>query len=91
MFADLDDSTLTFAATDTTSSALSRMFHLLATHPEIQEKLREELITATEKGEDLDYSSLDELPYLDAVCKETLRLRVSRPQNMWDLASDVLL
>ncbi|KAH8999015.1 hypothetical protein EDB83DRAFT_899563 [Lactarius deliciosus] len=36
-------SAIVLAATDTTSSALSRILHLLALHPDIQDKLRKEL------------------------------------------------
>ncbi|KIJ60898.1 hypothetical protein HYDPIDRAFT_138406 [Hydnomerulius pinastri MD-312] len=66
--------TLVFAAMDTTSGALSRTLLLLASHPEAQERLREEYKQAkAEKGE-LDYDDIVSLPYLDAVCRETLRL-----------------
>ncbi|PPQ86419.1 hypothetical protein CVT25_003541 [Psilocybe cyanescens] len=77
-------STFIFAATDTTSGALSRLFHLLATHLNVQEKLRQELGEARQKhGRDLSYDELVSLPYLDAIVRETLRLyapvnRVSR-------------
>jgi len=67
-------STLTFAAMDTTSSALARILHLLAQHPEIQENLRREVLEAHNGREELSYDELVELPYLDAVCRETLRL-----------------
>jgi cytochrome P450 len=50
------------------------VLQLLATHPEIQDKLREELLDARSAGADLSYDTLVELPYLDAVCRETLRL-----------------
>ncbi|PPR03310.1 hypothetical protein CVT26_007784 [Gymnopilus dilepis] len=68
--------TLTFAATDTTSSALSRTLHMLAQHKDVQDRLREEVRNARQNnnGQDLDWNELDSLPYLDAVCKETLRL-----------------
>ncbi|KAJ3767707.1 cytochrome P450 [Lentinula raphanica] len=68
--------TLLFAATDTTSSALSRLLFLLAKHPEVQEKLRQEVIEArrNNNGEDLSYNEINSLPYLDAVCRESLRL-----------------
>ena len=60
---------------DTTSNALSRIIHLLAQHPEVQEKARREVIEArTAAGGDLNYDQLHALPYLDAVCRETLRL-----------------
>ncbi|KAI0669354.1 cytochrome P450 [Trametes maxima] len=65
--------TFIFAAMDTTSNALSIILTLLAEHPDVQEKLREEILEAS-NGEDLDYDALVSLPYLDAVCRETLRL-----------------
>jgi len=67
---------LIFAATDTTSSALSRILYLLTKYPDVQEKLRKEILEAKRNSsdEDLDYDQLVTLPYLDAVCRETLRL-----------------
>ena len=64
---------------DTTSNALSRMLSILAAHPEVQDKLRREVLDALEKngGQDLSYDQLAALPLLDAVCRETLRLYVS--------------
>ncbi|KAH7913646.1 cytochrome P450 [Hygrophoropsis aurantiaca] len=67
-------STLVFAAMDTTSGALARTFLTLAEHPEAQEKLRQELIQARAEKGVLDHDDLVGLPYLDAVCRETLRL-----------------
>lgn len=66
-------SILIFAATDTTSSSLARIVHLLAEHPDVQEKLREEIINASDNRE-ISYDELVDLPYMDAVCRETLRL-----------------
>ncbi|KAF7973852.1 hypothetical protein HWV62_14150 [Athelia sp. TMB] len=66
--------TLVFAATDTTSSALARIFHLLAQHPEVQNRLRDEICAARNHDGDLDYKQLDGLPYLDAVIREAMRL-----------------
>ncbi len=67
------------AGMDTTSNALSRILHLLAQHPEEQEKLRREIrdargSSASDVGADVSYDDLVKLPYLDAVCRETLRL-----------------
>ncbi|GJE97228.1 cytochrome P450 [Phanerochaete sordida] len=68
--------TFTFAGTDTTSNALARILHLLCLHPAAQETLRAELraARAAHGAEDLAYDALAALPYLDAVCRETLRL-----------------
>ncbi|KAL4249906.1 hypothetical protein ABKN59_001980 [Abortiporus biennis] len=66
---------LVFAAADTTSSALTRTLDLLSEHQEVQEKLRKEIINAYEvSASELTYDELVELPYLDAICRETLRL-----------------
>ena len=63
------------ADVDTTSNAMSRVLHLLAQNPDIQEKLRSELVSARETyGEDIPFDDLVALPYLDAICRETLRL-----------------
>ncbi|KAH7913645.1 cytochrome P450 [Hygrophoropsis aurantiaca] len=66
--------TLVFAAMDTTSGALARTFLTLAHHPEAQVKLREEVTQARAEKGNLDFDDLVNLPYLDAVCRETLRL-----------------
>ncbi|KAI0760541.1 cytochrome P450 [Fomes fomentarius] len=67
------------AGMDTTSNALTRILHTLAQHPYAQEKLRAEIIDAqgssdVDNGVNIDYDHLVKLPYLDAVCRETLRL-----------------
>ncbi|KAJ3515941.1 hypothetical protein NLJ89_g1438 [Agrocybe chaxingu] len=67
-------STLTFAAMDTTSGALSRILDLLSKNQDIQDKLRNEIREARPQSGDLPYDELVSLPYLDAVCRETLRL-----------------
>ena len=65
-----------FGATDTTANALTRILQLLATHPKVQDQLREEITQALSDngGRDLTYDELVALPLLEAVCKETLRL-----------------
>lgn len=59
---------------DTTSGALARILHLLSTHPDVQNKLRQEIVDARSRGNLEKYNELVRLPYLDAVCRETLRL-----------------
>ncbi|KAH7905033.1 cytochrome P450 [Hygrophoropsis aurantiaca] len=66
--------TLVFAAMDTTSSALARTFLTPTQHPEAQERLRGEVTQARAEKGVLDYDDLVSLPYLDAVCRETLRV-----------------
>lgn len=62
-----------FAAMDTTSNTLARILLSLAENPAVQQRLRTEIIDAFHGGE-LDYDHLMSLPYLNAVCRETLRL-----------------
>ncbi|KAI1788591.1 cytochrome P450 [Ganoderma leucocontextum] len=67
--------TFILAGVDTTSNALSRVLHLLCMNQEVQTRLRAELREAQEQyGKDIQYDELCALPYLDAVCRETLRL-----------------
>jgi cytochrome P450 len=68
---------MTFGGMETTSNALARILYLLCEHPEAQEKLRQEVRDARKIGGSIPYDDLMmSLPYLDAVCKETLRVYV---------------
>ncbi|KAL7277411.1 hypothetical protein ACG7TL_009273 [Trametes sanguinea] len=71
-------SMLLLQATDTTSTTLVRTVQQLALHPDAQLRMREELTEATSRiGRtllDLDFDSFTQLPYMDAVIRETLRL-----------------
>jgi hypothetical protein len=69
---------------DTTSTALSRILHVLSEHPKEQEILRKEVSNARQDGGDLSHDELLGLPYLDAICKETLRLFVISLQCVTD-------
>ena len=65
----LDVRTFIFAGMDTTSNALARILHMLAKHPEVQHV---EIEKARRENEEIPYDMLKELPYLDAVCPETI-------------------
>ena len=67
-------STFLFAGHDTTTSSLSRILYILSMRQDIQTKVREEVTAARREYGDLDYDTLMNLPLLDAVCRETLRL-----------------
>ena len=58
---------------DTSSNTLSRIIYLLVQHPDMQEKVREEILAAS-AGHDIPYDELMALPYLDAVIRETMRV-----------------
>ncbi|XP_047388809.1 cytochrome P450 3A9-like [Sciurus carolinensis] len=63
-----------FAGYDTTSSTLSFIIHTLATHPEVQKKLQQEIDAALPNKARVTYDVLFEMEYLDMVVNETLRL-----------------
>jgi len=65
---------LIFAGTETISSVLSHIIHLLSHHPHVQDKLREELKTAHKQNEKLTYDQLVSLPYPKAICCKTLQV-----------------
>ncbi|KAF2116612.1 cytochrome P450 3A4 [Lophiotrema nucula] len=78
----LVDQLLTFLAAghETTSSALTWAAHLLAINPSVQSRLRNEVRgfipdpkVLSEPGFDIA-SLLESMPYLNAVCNETLRM-----------------
>nr|XP_042905389.1 cytochrome P450 3A16-like [Parasteatoda tepidariorum] len=58
------------AGYETTSTALAFTCHLLATHPEVQNRLYEEI----QQEKDSDYSTVQGLQYLDQVLNESLRM-----------------
>ncbi|KAJ7915779.1 cytochrome P450 [Mycena leptocephala] len=64
-------SMIVLAATDTTSSSLNRLLHIIAQSPDIQHKLRAEILAYPET---MDHDTIVGLPYLDAVIRETMRL-----------------
>ncbi|KAK6984066.1 cytochrome P450 [Favolaschia claudopus] len=56
----------------TTSSAIAWALHELSAHPDIQDKLRAELLSVPDETPTLE--ELNALPYLDSFIRETLRL-----------------
>ncbi|MDJ0724896.1 MAG: cytochrome P450 [Prochloraceae cyanobacterium] len=63
--------TLLIAGHETTATALAWAFYWLAKLPEVKEKLLQEIDSL---GENPDAIALSRLPYLTAVCQETLRI-----------------
>ena len=64
------------AGYDTTATLLSYGSYALAKNPEVQKRLQEEVdeAFAEAEGDFPEYSAVQELPYLDMVVHETLRL-----------------
>ncbi|XP_071461708.1 cytochrome P450 3A4-like [Marmota flaviventris] len=63
-----------FAGYETTSSALSFILYELATHPDVQTKLQQEIDAALPNKAPVTYDTLMQMEYLDMVVNETLRL-----------------
>ncbi|KAI4962191.1 hypothetical protein J4E86_001223 [Alternaria arbusti] len=58
------------------------IFFLLARHPNVMKKLREEILSTCGTDSELSRDSLRRLPYLQNVLKEVLRLYPSVPVNI---------
>ena len=63
------------AGYETSSNTLSFTCYHLAMHPQVQEKLQEEIDSVWADDDNMpSYDTVHELPYLDMVISETLRL-----------------
>jgi len=63
------------AGSDTTSVTLSLTCFFIAANPEVQKKLHQEIDSICPDDEEIpSYDTVRELPYLDMVIAETLRL-----------------
>ncbi|KAK3836217.1 MAG: cytochrome P450 [Linnemannia gamsii] len=78
---ELKDQIMTFMAAghETTSAAVTWIFHIFSTHSEVQKRVRQEMLDhiGRPKGSNktpLSYDALNALPYLNACVKELLRI-----------------
>ena len=55
------------------ASTLSNVIYNIAKHPEIQEKLYQEVVTAVQSDGNMTDSDLKKMPYLKACIKESFR------------------
>ena len=66
--------TFTFEGHDTTSSAMTFSLLLLAHHPEVQQKLFEEIGEFASDDQSLSIETYNKMPYLDQVLKKSMRI-----------------
>ncbi|CAJ2500199.1 Uu.00g030520.m01.CDS01 [Anthostomella pinea] len=101
-FETMRDQVMTFlgAGHDTTATGVAWTIHLLSTHPEMQSRLREEIKDYMPflfdqetrfDPEQVAAADCDQLPYLDNVCRESLRYIPPIPMTVrQSLADDTL-
>ncbi|KAH9821277.1 cytochrome P450 monooxygenase [Melampsora americana] len=86
--------TFLFAGHETAATTLAWLFWTLAKNPSVQEKLRQELQEAgtwNNDEEDISFDRLNSLPFLEAVCREILRIHPPASQAVREAAvSDVI-
>lgn len=61
------------AGYETTSTALAFIVHVLVNNPDIQEKVRKEVLELYEKEKEFNYNTVNKLSYMQCVINETLR------------------
>uniref|UniRef100_A0A1I8QDQ8 Cytochrome P450 n=1 Tax=Stomoxys calcitrans TaxID=35570 RepID=A0A1I8QDQ8_STOCA len=73
--------TFMFEGHDTTTSGISFCLYLLARHPQVQQRVLQEIneVMGEDKSQAVTMKDLQELKYLEAVIKESLRLYPSVP------------
>jgi cytochrome P450 len=66
--------TLLFAGQDTSAATLSWTLHLLSLHPDIQRTVATEVQAVMKDSKDVARADFSNMPWLDAVLKESMRL-----------------
>ncbi|XP_055541946.1 cytochrome P450 4C1-like isoform X2 [Wyeomyia smithii] len=67
--------TILFAGSDTTATTMASILLMLAMHPEVQEKVYQEVMeTCPDKDQSVSLDDIAKLTYTELVCKETMRL-----------------
>lgn len=80
------------AGYENSSTTLSFVCHHLATSPEIQDRLQQEIDNAwPDDSQMLSYETVHELPYLDMVISEALRMYPPGRRKMyWTICTKVI-
>lgn len=74
---------LTGGGAETTSSSLTGMCYILATRPEIKQKIVDELHTVFPTEDDINMRSVAALTYTGAFIEEAMRYYPPGPNSMW--------
>nr|XP_045005411.1 cytochrome P450 4A10 isoform X1 [Jaculus jaculus] len=82
--------TFMFEGHDTTASGISWTLHALATHPEHQQRCREEVQGLLGDGTPISWDHLDKMPYTTMCIKEALRIYPPVPGVVRELSKPVI-
>ena len=63
------------AGYETTANTLGSMMYFFATHPDVQEKVYEEVMVCLDDDDNVTHETIKEMHYLEAFIMETLRLK----------------
>ncbi|XP_051027403.1 cytochrome P450 4A14 [Acomys russatus] len=83
--------TFMFEGHDTTASGLSWIFYALASHPEHQQRCREEVQSILGDETSISWEHLDQMPYTTMCIKEALRIYPPVPAISRELSTPVTL
>lgn len=70
---------LTSAGAETTGTTLVTATYFLCTHPEVLTKLNAEIRSKFKSDSEIDFNSVQDLPFLGAVISETMRVHPAAP------------
>lgn len=79
------------AGHETTAGALTWTTYALVKYPEIQKRLREEIISAQQKQPEPSAATIDSIPYLNNVISESLRVYSPSLLAPWEAGEDIVI
>ncbi|ORY33012.1 putative cytochrome P450 [Naematelia encephala] len=81
--------TFMLAGNETSSTALTWILYLLSQNPQVQKKIREECASVADERPSIE--SLQALPYMDAVVRESLRVCPPAPGTIRQTTADCIV
>ena len=79
------------AGYETTATTLSILSQMLAKHPNIQQRIYDEICEHVESADQIGYETVNDFKYMEAAIEENLRLHPPVPRNMRECTADVTI